>query len=257
MKRQITLDTETTGFNPKSGDRIVEVGLVEIIDGKRTGKVFHKVINPERGIPEEVSKIHGITDKDVIGKPKFAEIANEMIDFVSGAEVVIHNAEFDLKFLNEELVKAGKKKFLSYVTNVRCSLELSKLVFPKIKKAKNETPEEEALRKMGNSLDELCDRFNIDRSSRVYHGALLDAELLADVFSKLIEQYPIDSIMEKVEQKSWVRPDFETFEKVANKLKKSELTTSELTNHEDRINQMAEENKNVPLFKKSTNTLKM
>lgn len=257
MKRLVILDTETTGFNPKSGDRIIEVGLVEVIDNVKTGRVFHKVIDPERSIPEEATSVHGIRDEDVKGKPKFASIANEMIEFVNGAEIIIHNAPFDLKFLNEELVKAGKNKFLSYVSNVRCSLELSKLVFPKIKKTKTETEEEKALRSLGYSLDDLCDRLNVDRSSRVNHGALLDADLLAEVFLKLNELYPIGEIEEQIEQNNWIRPDFETYENMGSLLKRASISNQALEEHAKSIETLETTSKKVPLFKKNSTGLKM
>lgn len=241
MKRQITLDTETTGFNPKAGDRIVEIGLIEIIDGQKTGRVLHHVVDPQRPIPEEVVKIHGISDEVVKGKPLFKDIADEVIEFVKGAEIIIHNADFDLKFLNEEFSRAGKNKFLSYVANSRCSWELSKKLFPSVKKKKNETPEEERIRGLKHSLDDMCDRLNVDRSARVLHGALLDADLLADMFLKLNELHPLAEIEEMIEQRSWVRPETKTFEGLAGQLKKSGLSQKELENHEEMLKDMEKE----------------
>lgn len=232
MKRQITLDTETTGFNPKSGDKIVEIGLVEIINGQKTGNNYHMVIDPQRDIPEEVVKVHGIDNEKVKGQPTFKDVADEVINFVRGAEVIIHNADFDLKFLNEELSRAGKGKFLSYIANCRCSLEWSRKLFPKKKKYKGETKEEEALRKMGYSLDEMCERMGVDTSARTLHGALLDADLLADMFLKLNELHPLDSLQEEIEQVNWERPQIVRFNDINNLLVASQIKDEDLENHQ-------------------------
>lgn len=164
--REICFDTETTGLDPLAGDRLLEIGCVELIDGKRTGKYFHEIINPERDIPEEVVKIHGISNEKVVGKPVFKDIIDELITFLEDSPLVAHNANFDMKFLNNEFDLLGVPRLKNEVID---SLLLAKQRFPGSK----------------NNLDALCERFKIDNSSRTFHGALLDAELLADVYIEL------------------------------------------------------------------------
>ena len=167
--REICFDTETTGFNPETGDRLVEIGAVELINHLPTGKVFHKYINPERDVPEEVVKVHGLTNEFLADKPTFAEIAQEWVDFIGDDGIfVAHNAQFDMNFINYELKKLGYKTY--DWDRVVDTLAIAKNEFPGAR----------------NNLDALCRRFNIDNSARTYHGALLDAELLADVYLQLI-----------------------------------------------------------------------
>lgn len=172
--RQIVLDTETTGLSPNKGDRIVEVGCVELLNRKTTGRHFHYYINPERDIPQEVVAVHGIDNDKVKDAPKFHEIAEEFWNFVKGAELVIHNAAFDMGFLEMEyqlLAKKGDQRFGS-LTNI-CS------VLDTLKLAREKHPGAKA------SLDALCKRYGIDNSHRTLHGALLDSEILADVYLML------------------------------------------------------------------------
>ncbi len=173
--REIVFDTETTGFDPycktdnKKKDRIVEIGAIEIINFKATGNVFHKYINPEREIPEQVVKIHGIDDEKVKNCPKFIDIAQQFLDFIgTDSKLVAHNAKFDMKFINAELSWANKKE----IPNERVidTLTIARDKFPK----------------MRNSLDALCTRYKIDNSSRTFHGALLDSELLLEVYIELM-----------------------------------------------------------------------
>ena len=167
--REICFDTETTGFNPLNGDRLVEIGAVELINHIPTGKVFHKYINPERDVPEEVVKVHGLTNEFLADKPTFAEIAQEWIDFIGEDGIfVAHNAQFDMNFINYELEKLGYKTY--DWDRVVDTLEIAKNQFPGAR----------------NNLDALCRRFNIDNSARTFHGALLDAELLAEVYLQLL-----------------------------------------------------------------------
>ena len=161
--RYVTLDFETTGLYPERGDRVVEVGAVEIV-GRKPGKCFHRFVNPERPIPEEVVRIHGITDEKVKHAPRFCEIVDELLAFLDGATLVIHNASFDLQFLQAELARAGRP----FPENAP--------VVDTLDHARRKHPGER------NSLDALCDRYGIDRSARTLHGALLDARLLAEVF---------------------------------------------------------------------------
>jgi DNA polymerase III subunit epsilon len=167
--RQIFLDTETTGLSAANGDRILELACVELINRKLTKVNQHFYINPERGSHEEALRVHGITSEFLADKPKFAAIADAFLEFVQGAEVIIHNAPFDLSFLNMELAKLGKPEFKTYVNKVTDTLAMAKELYPGKR----------------NGLDALCDRLGVDNSSRTLHGALLDAELLADVYINL------------------------------------------------------------------------
>jgi len=164
--RQIVLDTETTGLNPRTGDRVIEVGCVEIFNRKLTGNNFHRYINPERESDEAALAVHGLTTEFLRDKPKFNEIAEELRDFIAGAEVIIHNAPFDLGFLNHEFTRLGMRPFVEH-----CGSVIDTLV-----QAKERHPGKR------NSLDALCDRYEISNAHRKLHGALLDSELLADVY---------------------------------------------------------------------------
>jgi DNA polymerase-3 subunit epsilon len=167
--RQIFLDTETTGLSPESGDRIVEIGCVEMVHRRLTGRTLHHYLNPERPSHEDAVRIHGLTDEFLADKPLFASIVEELLAFVEGAEIVIHNAGFDLGFLNEELRRIGRPKFQSHVSSVTDSLLMARDMFPG----------------KSNSLDALCKRLEVDNASRSLHGALLDAGLLAEVYIRM------------------------------------------------------------------------
>ena len=164
--RQIVLDTETTGLNPRTGDRIIEVGCVEIFNRKLTGNNFHRYINPERDSDEAALAVHGLTTEFLSDKPKFHEIAEELRAYIQGAEVIIHNAPFDLGFLNHEFARLGLPPFVEHCSNVIDTLVQAKELHPGKR----------------NSLDALCDRYEISNAHRKLHGALLDSELLADVY---------------------------------------------------------------------------
>ncbi len=167
--RQIFLDTETTGFNavhPSNPDRMVEIGCVELVNRKLTGNNLHFYLNPERDSDEGALRVHGLTTEFLSDKPKFAAIAQAIVDYVAGAEIIIHNAPFDVAFLDAELARAGHPPFKKHVASVVDTLVMAKEMFPGKR----------------NSLDALCDRLEVDNSGRTLHGALLDAELLADVY---------------------------------------------------------------------------
>jgi DNA polymerase III subunit epsilon len=166
--REVVLDTETTGFEPADGHRIVEIGCVELFDHLPTGKSFRAYLNPERLVPPETTKIHGLTDEFLADKPKFAEIVEEFVEFLGDAALVIHNASFDLKFVNSELHRVGKPP----IPHARAidTIEIAKAKLPGAR----------------YSLDELCRRFAIDLTARTKHGALLDAELTAQVYLELV-----------------------------------------------------------------------
>ena len=164
--RQIVLDTETTGLNPRTGDRVIEVGCVELQNRMLTGNNFHRYINPERDSEEGALAVHGLTTEFLRDKPKFAEIAQELRDYIQGAEVIIHNAPFDLGFLNNEFKLLKLPSFTEHCSGVIDTLVNAKEMHPGKR----------------NSLDALCDRYGVSNSHRKLHGALLDAELLADVY---------------------------------------------------------------------------
>ncbi len=164
--RQIVLDTETTGLNARSGDRIIEIGCVEIVNRQLTGNNFHMYINPERDSEEGALAVHGLTTEFLSDKPKFAEIATELIEYVRDAEIIIHNAPFDLAFLDAEFDRLGLPAFDQHVSMVTDTLVQAKEMYPGKR----------------NSLDALCDRYGISNAHRLLHGALLDAELLAEVY---------------------------------------------------------------------------
>ncbi len=167
--RQLFLDTETTGLAASQGDRIVEIGLVEMVDRRLTGRTLHHYVNPGRPSHPDALKVHGLTEDFLAGKPPFESIVDELLAFVSGAEVVIHNAEFDLGFLDAEFERLGRPPFAGHVLRVTDSLLLAREIYPG----------------KGNSLDALCRRLEVDNSGRGLHGALLDAGLLAEVFVRM------------------------------------------------------------------------
>ena len=167
--RQIFLDTETTGLSAANGDRIIEIGCVELVNRKLTSNNKHFYLNPGRDSHEDAMKVHGISNEFLRDKPKFAEVADDLIAYCAGAEIIIHNAPFDLSFLNKELELIGKPPFKSGVARVTDTLVMAKEMYPGKR----------------NSLDSLCDRLGVDNSGRTLHGALLDAELLADVYINL------------------------------------------------------------------------
>lgn len=164
--REIVWDTETTGFNPEEGHKLIEIGAVEIINGLPTGKSYHQFINPEREIPEEATRVHGITDDRVAEEPIFKYIADDFLEFIGDAPLVAHNANFDMSFINYELMAIGYPALTNEVID---TLAIAKKKFPG----------------QQANLDALCRRFNIDLSARTYHGALLDSELLAEVYLEL------------------------------------------------------------------------
>ncbi len=165
--RQIVLDTETTGLEPRQGHRIIEIGALELVDRQLSGRQFHVYINPEREIDQGALEVHGITEEFLSDKPRFDEIADDLMAFVDGAELVIHNAPFDIGFIDNELMLTGyKNASITEVASVLDTLELAKELHPGQR----------------NNLDALCKRYEVDNTSRTLHGALLDAEILADVY---------------------------------------------------------------------------
>ena len=167
--RQIFLDTETTGLSPESGDRIIEIGCVEMLNRRLSGNDLHFYLNPERPSSEDAVRIHGLTDEFLADKPLFASIADELLAYLAGAEVIIHNAGFDVGFLNEELRRLQRPKFNAVAARITDSLLMAREIFPG----------------KSNSLDALCKRLEVDNTSRNLHGALLDAGLLAEVYIRM------------------------------------------------------------------------
>lgn len=168
MTRQIVLDTETTGFDPLTGDRVIEVAAIELFNLMPTGKEFRRLIDPERDIPADSTRVHGITNADVVGMPKFADIIEDLLGFLGEADIIAHNAPFDFGFIDAELFRCGRPALDR--ARMIDSLVLAKKRFPG----------------MPNSLDALCRRFDIDLSARTTHNALLDVQLLAQVYLELM-----------------------------------------------------------------------
>ncbi|RYX97417.1 MAG: DNA polymerase III subunit epsilon [Comamonadaceae bacterium] len=167
--RQIVLDTETTGLSADNGDRIIEIGCVELVARKLTGNNKHFYLNPGRDSHEDALKVHGISNEFLKDKPRFAAVADELLDYLQGAEIIIHNAPFDVSFLNKELEIIGRPKIQGCVGKITDSLMMAKELYPGKR----------------NSLDALCERLDVNNAERTLHGALLDAELLADVYINL------------------------------------------------------------------------
>jgi len=166
MTRQVVLDTETTGLNAKLGDRIIEIGCVEILSRNVSERHFHAYLNPERDVDLGATRVHGLTLEDLRAKPKFAEVAREFLEFVTGAEVIIHNAEFDVEFLDLELGRAKLGRLADHVARVTDTLAFAREIHPGKK----------------NTLDALCERYFVNNANRTVHGALLDARLLAECY---------------------------------------------------------------------------
>jgi DNA polymerase III subunit epsilon len=167
--RQSLLDTETTGLSPESGDRIIEIGCVELVSRRRTGRTLHFYVNPERRNSIDAYKVHGLSDEFLADKPLFAHVADELIEFVRGAEIIVHNAAFDIGFLDAELRRISRPAFTAHEVRVIDSLSMARETFPG----------------KANSLDALCKRFEVNTAARELHGALLDAGLLAEVYIRM------------------------------------------------------------------------
>jgi len=217
--REIILDTETTGLNASSGDRIVEIGCIELLNQVPTGNFFHTYVNPERDMPEEAFSIHGLSTEFLLDKPKFKNIVDEFLEFIADAPLVIHNAEFDLRFIDSELLLLEKEP-----------IERSRSV-DTVKIARRRYPGAQV------SLDALCRRFEIDLSRRDKHGALLDAELLAEVYLYLMggrqRGLDLNSDLSKLKQKQLSQDDLPV------RLVRSHLASAEeLDDHEALLDQI-------------------
>ena len=213
--RQIFLDTETTGLSPENGDRIVEIGCVELVNRKLTGKNLHFYLNPERDSHEDALKVHGISNEFLKDKPKFGEIAGELLEYLQGADVLIHNAPFDVGFINKELELQKRPPLKTYVNSVADTLAMAKDMFPGKR----------------NSLDALCDRLGVDNSGRTLHGALLDAELLADVYIYMTRGQ--DALLIEVEDSSDSKKLADAIDMQSLKLTVISASEQELGAHEE------------------------
>lgn len=213
--RQIFLDTETTGLSPENGDRIVEIGCVELVNRKLTGKNLHFYLNPERDSHEDALKVHGISNEFLKDKPKFGEIAGELLEYLQGADVLIHNAPFDVGFINKELELQKRPPLKTYVNSVADTLAMAKDMFPGKR----------------NSLDALCDRLGVDNSGRTLHGALLDAELLADVYIYMTRGQ--DALLIEVEDSSDSKKRLYAIDMQSLKLTVISASEQELGAHEE------------------------
>lgn len=216
--REIVWDTETTGFDPIAGDRIVEIGAVELNQHLPTGRVFHQYINPERDMPPGAYEVHGLSIDFLKDFPVFSEIANEFIDFIGDATLIAHNAKFDMKFINSELKNANLPEVP--LNQSLDTLEIARKKFPGAQ----------------NSLDALCRRFNIDNSGRQKHGALLDSEILAEVYLELVGGRQPDFSLSLVGNSSFENP-LDTSSTVIPRPKKldSLITNKEKIAHEEFI----------------------
>ncbi|MBK6743532.1 MAG: DNA polymerase III subunit epsilon [Hydrogenophilales bacterium] len=164
--RYVVLDTETTGLSPEQGHRVIEIGALELNDRQATGRTFHVYLNPDREVDAGALEVHGLSNEFLADKPRFESIANEFLDFIADAELIIHNAPFDIGFLNSELARLDKGKLAGYCSGVLDTLKQAREMHPGQR----------------NNLDALCKRYEVDNSNRAYHGALLDAQLLAEVY---------------------------------------------------------------------------
>ena len=227
--RQVMLDTETTGLEWRAGDRVIEIGCVELLNRKLTGQRFHSYLNPERAIAAGAQAVHGLTDEFLADKPKFAEIADELLEFLNGAEVIIHNAPFDVGFLDYELSLIDRAPLKSACDTITDTLRMARDLRPGKK----------------NNLDALCSEFGIDNSGRQLHGALLDAELLAEVYLAMTrgqESLMMDLDAGAAEVSAFLRGEHPPIRVVA-------ATAEELAEHERVLAEIDKESKGRTLWR--------
>lgn len=219
--RQIVLDTETTGIEPKEGHRIIEIGCVEVVNRKLTGNHFHVYINPQRIVEQEAIEVHGITNEFLADKPLFADVAQDFIDFITGAQLVIHNAAFDVGFMDHEFgMNAPTAGVITHdICSVLDSLSLARKMHPGQK----------------NNLDALCRRYGIDNSHRELHGALLDAEILADVYLLMTGGQTKLNLAGQNSEGSGDTQGIRRIQRNGNKLKVIRASADELEQHEARL----------------------
>jgi DNA polymerase III subunit epsilon len=230
--RQIVLDTETTGLNPKLGDRIIEIGCVEILSRRLSEREFHSYLNPEREVELGATRVHGLTREDLAAKPKFAEIAPAFLDYIRGAELIIHNADFDIEFLNMELATAGFQEINKYVARITDTLVSAKELHPGKK----------------NSLDALCERYFVDNSRRTLHGALADARLLAECYLAMTRGQ--ESLMMELEAPAAAAAAAAGLILDVSKLIVQRASAEELALHEQYLDAMEREAKGASLWRR-------
>jgi DNA polymerase-3 subunit epsilon len=229
--RQIVLDTETTGLNPKLGDRIIEIGCVELLSRRLSEREFHAYLNPEREVELGATRVHGLTREDLAAKPKFAEVAAAFLDYIRGAELLIHNADFDVEFLNMELALAGFPPLEKHVAKITDTLTSAKELHPGKR----------------NSLDALCERYFVDNVRRTLHGALADARLLAECYLAMTRGQ--ESLMMELETPAAAASAAGLILDVS-KLIVQRPSAEELVSHEQYLDAMEKEAKGVSLWRK-------
>ncbi|HEX7053538.1 MAG TPA: DNA polymerase III subunit epsilon [Burkholderiales bacterium] len=232
MTRQVVLDTETTGLNPKLGDRIIEIGCIEILSRRISERQFHAYLNPEREVDLGATRVHGLTREDLAAKPKFAEVAREFLDFVQGAELLIHNADFDVEFLDAELARAGLGRLADYVASVTDTLAFARELHPGRK----------------NSLDALCERYFVSNAQRQLHGALLDARLLAECYLAMTRGQ--ESLVMELETPAAAAAALAAMQVDASNLIVLPAAPEEVALHERYLDAMEKEAKGPPLWRR-------
>ena len=232
MTRQVVLDTETTGLNPKLGDRIIEIGCIEIVSRRISDRQFHAYLNPEREVDLGATRVHGLTREDLAAKPKFHEVAREFLEFIQGAELIIHNADFDVEFLDAELRRAKLGRLAGHVAGVTDSLAFARELHPGRK----------------NSLDALCERYFISNAHRQVHGALLDARLLAECYLAMTRGQ--ESLVMELETPAAAAAALAALHVDASNLIVLPAAPDELALHERYLDAMEQEAKGPPLWRK-------
>ena len=230
--RQIVLDTETTGLDAKNGDRIIEIGCVEVLSRRISDFHFHHYLNPEREVDAGATRVHGKTLEDLASKPKFAAVAREFVDYVRGAELIIHNADFDVEFLDMELGRAGLGRLADHVARVTDSLAFAKELHPGRK----------------NSLDALCERYSVDNANRTLHGALLDARLLAECYLAMTRGQ--ESLMMELEAPAAAAAAAAALILDASKLIVQRASSEELAAHESYLDALEKDAKGPSLWRR-------
>jgi DNA polymerase-3 subunit epsilon len=229
--RQVVLDTETTGLSADNGDRVIEIGCVELVNRKLTGQHLHLYLNPDRDSHEEALKVHGISNEFLKDKPRFEEVVDEFLNFVMDSELIIHNATFDVGFLNKELERVNRPPLKKHVLSVIDTLSMAKEMYPGKR----------------NSLDALCDRLEVDNSSRTLHGALLDAELLAEVYVNMTRGQDALLIEEDARDDSGLQ--IKTIDLSQFDLPVILATNEELSKHDDVLAQLMKSSQGKSIWK--------
>jgi len=232
MSRQIVLDTETTGLNAKLGDRIIEIGCVELASRRFTERNFHAYVNPERDIEEGAAKVHGMTREFLADKPRFVDVAPGFLEYIRGAELIIHNADFDVEFLDMELrqIKAGR--LADHVARITDTLAFARELHPGKK----------------NSLDALCERYGVDNSNRTLHGALLDARLLAECYLAMTRGQ--ESLVMELEAPAAAAAASAALKVDVSSLAVVRASAEEVATHERYLDAMEKEAKRPPLWRR-------